>query len=91
MAGCPGIQVPDYWDFPARLGIRSLEDRNKRGIPRRLSSLRDRDNRDIPSNLGIRAVRIPDIRKQDTDRRDIHSLGTRMPGSRNRCPVAVEV
>jgi hypothetical protein len=114
MAGCFGIQVPDCRDFPPHLGIRSLEDQNKRdalsrpdiqnpedrssrGVPSRLGihNLEDRDKRGIPNGRGNHspAARNPDIRKQGTDRRDIRSLGsrTRRPGSRNRCPVAVEV
>jgi hypothetical protein len=96
MAGCPGTQVPDCWDFRRRLDIRSLADRNKQDALSRLSirNLEDQNNRGIPSSLGIRRplVGSPDIRKQDTDKRDIRSLGshTRRSDSHNRCPVAME-
>jgi len=42
----------------------------------------------LPNSLGNHswAVRSPDIRKKEG-----RKLGTRMPGSRKLCPVAVEV
>jgi hypothetical protein len=82
---------------PRRLSIRSFGDRNKQDTLSRLGihSLRDRDKRGIPNvrDNHSPAARNPDIRKQVSDKRDIHRQGsrTRRPGSRNRCPVAVEV
>jgi hypothetical protein len=97
MAGCFGIQVPDSLDSPPRLGIHRLGVQNKRSAPSRLGIhiLGEQNKRGIPNVRGNHspAARNPDIRKQGTDRRDIHRQGsrTRRPGSRNRCPVAEEV
>ena len=84
-------------DALSRLSIHNPEDRSRRDVLSRLGmhSLRDRDKLGIPNVRGNHspAARNPDIRKQGTDRRDIRrqSSRTRRPGSRNRCPVAMEV
>ena len=83
--------------IPGRPMVHSPRNRDKRGAPHRRCIHRpgERGNWDQPNSLGIRRplVDSPDIRKQDTDKREIRSLGshTRRPGSRNRCPVVEEV
>ena len=93
------------WDkrgSPHRCGIRSSAGQDDRGTQHRrgIHTLGERGNRDHPNSLGIDSSAVGrldihslDIRKQDTDRRDIHTVGSRThrPGNRNRCPVAAEV
>ena len=98
-----GIRSPanrGQWDVPRGRGIRSRAGRGGRIPQSRLDIQKpgDRRNREPPSNPDIHSpvadkLGIPDIRKQDTGKRDIRSLGshTRRPGSRNRCRVEAGV
>ena len=87
----------DKLGSPRRRGIHSLANLGNRDTRHRrcIHSPGGPRDRDQPNSLGIRRplVGSPNIRKQDTDKPDIRSLGrrSRRPDSRNRCPVAVEV
>jgi hypothetical protein len=70
---------------PSSLGIHRAGVRGKRADPNNLGihCPEDRSKRGIPNGLGIHS---PTARSRDIRIRDIRRLG-----SRNRCPVAVEV
>ena len=80
------------WGILRRLGLRNPVEEDERRIPR-LPGIHKSGDQSMREHRSIQDIQSPAVGRLDTRRLDNRKadIRNRRPGSRNRCPVAVEV